>query len=452
MKKMLKLIVLVALNSVLSACNSTSNQNTPSQQAYHQPSSDWQSSLSEFTSDVIRNHPALRNARVQIVQQESTGWAIYSAAISSLSEQLIDSASEVDWYIEESAIGTNCKLAPDYYLVLDTSGDMSLALLDGQTRSALSPEISYTFTNTGAGKLKSLSAMNVEMENVLKDVYNYNQAFEAGQDLAKQIACEYQLSKLSDHVFNVVTRDSVLNPIVNSVTSSLVKFESIVVANAQNANSEINLAIYPQNDKHLVLKGIVLDKMGHVIESLSPQVLLNKISWEAQMQTVAVDNSEQLIEHFFAVAPANYQDCDLVNPWQFGEQILPDEVMLPHFGCFALKMSLKERANTLLLNKTAEGDVYKLAPTQCHAAIGREASEYPMGYARKQLVLELNNVSGTEEVVFIASQYAWSAKLEAILDTLPDACGTSGNGAAWSNILSILEADKVDYQVLKIQH
>lgn len=457
MNQLVKLGLIVAASSFLQACNTLPNQtanvegNTPTQNS-QQTNLTWEDEVTSFAENVVRNHPAIRNAHVQIVQQEGGQWATYSDAIGALKAHLSYFAGSVDWHVSESNNSVTCAISPDYYLLIDRRNGVSLSLLDGQTRTPVAPAIETSLTHSQA--LISFARLNVEIEDTVVTAYRYEQVEEAGSDIAAQIACAYQASKLSDKVFNVSSQEPLLAPVVNTTTTNLVNFHYMTVGNTSNANTHVSLALYPQDDQYMKLQGITTDNTGNIIEALPASILLDKASWSSQLTQVTVSNKEQLIDHFFAVAPANYQDCDVVNPWQFGEQVLPSGVTLPHFGCFALKMSVKERSNTLLLAKSAEGGILRLAPSQCFSAVSNGGSSYPLNYAREQLVLELNETSGSEDIVFAASQFEWSKTLASVVASLPTACGESEVGAfvSWSDILSQLDTDDVDYKVVTINH
>ena len=296
--------------------------------------------------------------------------------------------------------------------------------------------------------------------------------FEAGalaKKLASDFTCDYQLSTHTDFVVFVTSSDARLALVAKEVMHQLALLAAeqetgMKLGNKQTANVILSLSLYPQaeNSDSAVLKGFVTQKTGQPIPSLVVSALINKpvfatpVSNRVSVNEPTLAKKEHIIEHFFAVAPANYQDCKRTNPWQFGEQILPSKVELPHYGCFALKMKLKQRANTLLLTQTAQGQVVLLSPGQCADANTGTAlnGSFPLNYAKQQSVLELDQTSGNERIVYLASQFDWRDKLARLLSALPSLCDVQAQNSQikLDEIIHIANAQGLDIKEISIRH
>jgi len=512
---------------VLTGCASSQNNSALSEYDELTP---WLDNLTLFVEQSLKNHPSLQYQPIQLLQRDKQGVqyadspllkkvSSYLAQNVSINSHfnllLFNKAKYESKHKNQYKKKHNNKCAEQqakFYLTISFSqaarGEFNsvaeFTLVDTNTRQnlvSLSPKISYqqSLYLTGShNQYLTNKKLNKNQHTILNQqvVYNLHEIEKTSKKIAYTFACKYQLSKHSDMVVFVSTKDERLRLIATEVNQQLARlfksnnFTRVSVGNANNTNVQLRLTLYPNasNNSLLLLKIHPTLNTGTPLVDLSFDLKINKPAQAPEVEIDAnieaentgdisnIDNSkpEQLIDYLFAVAPTNYQDCNNTNPWQFGEQILPNSVKLPHYGCFAIKMGLHDRANALLFTKTAEGHVYRIDIEQCANkstsalfdvgfsvnSFPRNSfsrSSFPRNYAKEQLVLELNQHQGVEHIVYMASQYSWSNELLQAVEKLPLLCDEQTVYSSYSKptlkqIINIAKQDKVDLQNVYIYH
>jgi len=478
-KQYLVLFSLV-FNIGLIGCVSTQpNGNNDYHQVSDVPEEQWLTDLSTFVELSLKNHPSLQRQPIRLLHKNTVGKLFSDSTLMTEVRQSLQANVESRYglnLINENEKDRLCiELQADYAFVLSFQSlgtnryqltatflvDNDRAKDSGSAFSALRSSVQYTKTITLSNSQKDNLTHNVVSFEVNEDVYDLNKVEQVANKLATSIACRYQLSTHIDFIISIISQDARLAVLRNELVQQLAALPvALEIGNEQTANSVLTLTIYPavNNEKIALLKGHVTLASGEPINDLTVSMMINKPQALHSVFTTSMQqkSTEQLITHFFAVAPSNYDDCDRTNPWQFGEQILPNNIGLSHYGCFALKMSLNQRANAVLLTQTAEGDLLLLNSGNCSDAYTGKGlhTTSPYNYAKEQLVLELNQSSGNERIVYLASQYHWSDELQAMISDIPSMCKTQTIKATVSldDVMAIARKDAIDVKEIVISH
>lgn len=467
---------------VLTGCVSTQSNSTLNENDDLMPYLD---NLTLFVEQSLKNHPSLQYQPIQLLQRNGDGVPyVNSKLLMRISDHLVQNISANSHFNLVKADKNNHKnecidQQAKFYLTLSFSQKlrgkftssaefMRVEMNNSAEPVQLTPKISYQQDIYLSENSQKSLKINKQLLSHQQVIYDLNAVEETSKKLAYEFVCRYQLSKHSDMILIVNTTDERLNLVANEVNQQLASlltldnFSGVSIGNAKEANTQLQLTLYQNsNNKNvLLLKVYPILNTGEPLVDLSFELFVNKPKRVVAQgyNLVNTDNqkAEQLIEYLFAVAPDNYQDCNKTNPWQFGEQILPNSVKLPHYGCFAIKMGLHTRANTLLLTETAEGSLYRIDAEQCanKTIKSKLRTSFPTNYAKEQLVLELNQHQGVEHVVYLASEYSWDEEFLKMVDDLPLLCDEQPvfSNTRLDHVINMANKNKIDFRSIYIYH
>ena len=400
----------------------TTQPNTSAVQPFHKPLS---IEIASTTNALLVNHPALHFKHIQLVQRTGNGDHTGSDMLSRIYDSLnSNNPFEINWLTAERSIAECDGFEPDYYLVIDFESNHQVTLSFMQQHLApLTPSVQRTVDfYLGQTEQNWINQRLTSFSNRNR-IYSFSEPEQIAEGIANQIACLIHFGAFADLTFHVSTENSQLTPLVKIVEQQLAQHQfPVKVGNQSHSNSGLYLTLLPTNDDNLAtLMALSTNANGEPIAELSAELLVglaylpSPIEAEAQL-------SEQVIDTLFAVAPTDFNQCYKTNSWQYGEQVLPDAVKLPHQGCFAIKASLQRRANFALLAETSEGYLVNLLAGQCQQRQSPTQFSFPVDYAKEQLVLELNEQPGTETFVLVATEYTWSDAMQTMLKTIPSVC------------------------------
>ena len=190
-------------------------------------------------------------------------------------------------------------------------------------------------------------------------------------------------------------------------------------------------------------------------------------------------NSLSIISSFDLLIPSNPASCVNDNPWKWGTQRVVSGGVLESGSCLAVEMELNKSAYIYLLGQDARGDISRIYPSSCPAAIAGmallqpgEQFQYPPLSNPDAAVLELAGSPGTERIYAIAiAAPGLAAIFSDRMSDLQDLCQPGSNypetlkarGNAyphervqrWQNYLNWLSAKNtglVDWLEFRIEH
>ena len=402
-------------------------------------------------NEVIGNHPSLHFKNIQLLQKK-TGLpsAIGSELIEKISSALTSTNPyEINWISGNNKMSTCVGYVADYYLEFRINEDekVSWSLLSGKDQRPLTPSVGAVSTHFLSPMEYKWSKTNVEYIKA-PQVFTLDQTKMLADHMAEQFACKYRYSKYSDIVLRIETESESLTPLALMLRRAL--HEALpAVQNHSVSKSDVIITLNLIKDSHSntgKVVALVNDAKGNLLPALE-SIIDVYVSGEPE--------NRPLIEYFHGVVPVEDMLCYQPNSWQFGERILPKDVVLSHGGCLAIKGKLTQPATYFLLLETSEGHLLKLHPDNCHPSVPNATEVmFPPHYAERQLVIQLNHVAGVETFGLIATSGNVSTAMRSMLESIPSLCDTSpkGKNLSLEQVLSAAQKEAYDISKIRVRH
>ncbi len=168
--------------------------------------------------------------------------------------------------------------------------------------------------------------------------------------------------------------------------------------------------------------------------------------------------STRLIRNFHAVVPLEQNDCAAGKPFVQGLTPLAEEAILYSGQCFAVSLQWSGKGQLYLLSEM-NGKLIRLYPNSCFAlgypqGLPAQASNlhFPLNRQGLPSMFKLDNNSGEEVIVALATTNRLSPQQQSTLDSIPSTCNDD-SGVSSVSLYQVLDSwNRGEQLSLHIRH